>query len=144
MTEARVNLEVVPAVRMVAVLHFQRLAQAIDAVKFILKYQPTAVEIIDAYALQLARANPEASRLVGHFISGDPEAVLMVEFSAATQPRDPGPVPADGSVPGPEVALLSSARSLDSGSPGDCLGSEEERAGPDAGNEGRRQALAFH
>ena len=87
MTEARVNLEVVPAVRMVAVLHFQRLAQAIDAVKFILRQQPTAVEIIDAYALQLARSNPEASRLVGHFISGNPEAVLMVEFSGTTQPE---------------------------------------------------------
>ena len=85
MTEARLSLEVVPAVRMVAVLHFQRLAQAIDAVKFILRHQPTAVEIIDGYALQLARSNPEASRLVGHFISGDPEAVLMVEFSAASQ-----------------------------------------------------------
>ena len=87
MTEARVNLEVVPAVRMIAVLHFQRLVQAIDAVKFILKYEPTAVEIIDDYALQLARSNPEASRLVGHFVSGDPEAVLMVEFSGATQPE---------------------------------------------------------
>ena len=85
MTEARVSLEVVPAARLVAVLHFQRLAQAIDAVKFILRYQPTAVEIIDGYALQLARSNPEASRLVGHFISGDPEAVLMVEFSGASQ-----------------------------------------------------------
>ena len=85
MTEARVSLEVVPAARMVAVLHFQRLAQAIDAVKFILRVQPTAVEIIDGYALQLARSNPEASRLVGHFISGDPEAVLMVEFSGASQ-----------------------------------------------------------
>ena len=83
--EATVNLEVVPAVRMVAVLHFQRLAQAIDAVRFILKYQPTAVEIIDSYGLSLARANPEASRLVGHFVSGEPEAVLMVEFSGSTQ-----------------------------------------------------------
>ena len=87
MTEARVNLEAVPAVRMVAVLHFQRLTQAIDAVKFILRYQPTAVEIIDSYGLELSRSNPEASRLVGHFISGDPEAVLMVEFSGATQPQ---------------------------------------------------------
>ena len=85
MTEARVSLEVVPAVRMVAVLHFQRLAQAIDAVKFILRVQPTAVEIIDGYGLQLAKSNPEASRLVGHFVSGDPEAVLMVEFSGASQ-----------------------------------------------------------
>ena len=86
-TEARVNLEVVPAVQMIAVLHFQRLAQAIDAVKFILTYEPTAVEIIDDYALQLARSNPEASRLVRQFVSGDPEAVLMVEFSGATQPE---------------------------------------------------------
>ncbi len=84
-TEARVNLEVVPAVRMVAVLHFQRLAQAIDAVRFILKYQPTAVEIIDSYGLSLSRSNPEASRLVAQFISGEPEAVLMVEFSGSTQ-----------------------------------------------------------
>ena len=86
-TGAKVNLEEIPAVRMVAVLHFKRLAQAIDAVRFILRYRPTAVEIIDEYGLRLSRSNPEASRLVKHFISGDPEAVLMVEFSGATEAK---------------------------------------------------------
>ena len=86
-TSAKINLEKIPNVRMIAVLHFHTLAQAIDAVQFILRYQPTAVEIIDEYGIRLSKSNPEASRLVKCFLSGDPQAVLMVEFSGATQPE---------------------------------------------------------
>ena len=84
-TEARVNLEVVPSHRMICVLHYDSLITSIDAVKHILRYRPTAVEIIDRYGLELALANPEAARLVKQFVQGDPDAVLMVEFSGHTQ-----------------------------------------------------------
>jgi FAD/FMN-containing dehydrogenase/Fe-S oxidoreductase len=83
-TEAKVNLEEVPLCRMICVLHFDNLKTSIDAVHHILRFNPTAVEIIDRYGLELATANSEASRLVEQFIQGNPEAVLMVEFSGQT------------------------------------------------------------
>ncbi len=83
-TEAKLNLEVIPLCRMICVLHFDTLKTAIDAVRHILRFDPTAVEIIDRYGLELAAANPEAARLVEQFVQGNPEAVLMVEFSGQT------------------------------------------------------------
>ncbi len=80
-TEARLNLEPVPRSRMVAVLHFQDMLEAIRTVPAILEYRPSAVELLDHYGMELARSNPNVSALCREFISGDPQAILLVEFS---------------------------------------------------------------
>ncbi len=80
-TEIKVALEPIPASRMVAVLHFDQLLKAISAVQHLLEHGPSAVEIIDAHGIRLARENPVAAQLCSQFVQGDPEALLIVEFS---------------------------------------------------------------
>ena len=84
-TEAKLNLEPIPPFTALAVLHFQDLIEAIRAVPSILHYQPTAVEILDRYGLELALDNPVVAKLCRSFIQGNPEAVLIVELSADSQ-----------------------------------------------------------
>lgn len=80
-TEARLNLEPIPPERAVAVLHFDDLLTAIASVKDILRYNPSAVEVLDHYGLELAYGNPAVASLCRQFIQGDPQAVLIVEFA---------------------------------------------------------------
>ena len=84
-TEAKLNLEPIPRYTAVSVIHFNHLIRAIDAVPVILGYNPSAVEILDRYGLELARSHPAVATLCAQFIQGDPEAILWVEFSGESQ-----------------------------------------------------------
>ena len=84
-TEAKINLEPIPRYTAVSVIHFNDLIRAIDAVPVILGYDPSAVEILDHYGLELARAQPAVAPLCAQFIQGDPEAILWVEFSGESE-----------------------------------------------------------
>ncbi|MCH8015936.1 MAG: FAD-binding protein [Acidobacteria bacterium] len=84
-TEAKIKLEPLPTYTMVSVIHFDDLLRAIDAVPVILRHKPSAVEILDHYGLELARSNPTVAPLCAQFIQGTPQAILMVEFSGASQ-----------------------------------------------------------
>ncbi len=84
-TEAKLKLEPVPSSTVVSVVHFDDLIRAIEAVPVILRHQPSAVEILDHYGLELTRSNPALSPLCAQFIHGDPQAILMVEFSGDSQ-----------------------------------------------------------
>jgi FAD/FMN-containing dehydrogenase/Fe-S oxidoreductase len=78
--EAKLNLEPIPAARALVVLHFRELLDAIRTVPALLEYDPTAVEILDRYGLDLARGNPAVAGLCREFLHDDPDAILMVEF----------------------------------------------------------------
>jgi len=80
-TEAKVNLVPIPPHTVLAVLHFDNLLEAIRSVQSILQYDPSAVEVLDRYGLELARDNPTVSALCSQFVHGTPDAVLIVEFS---------------------------------------------------------------
>ena len=80
-TEAKLNLEPLPAVRATCVVHFSNLIEAMQAVPVILEQTPSAVEILDHHSLELARGNPVTSGICARFIRGKPQAILMVEFS---------------------------------------------------------------
>ena len=84
-TEAKLNLEPIPRYTAVSVIHFNDLIRAIDAVPVILGYNPSAVEILDHYGLELARSQPAVAPLCAQFIQGDPEAILWVEFSGESE-----------------------------------------------------------
>ena len=58
------------------------LESALDAVQHIVTLDPTAVELMDANVLRLARANPIFRPVVERVFPGNPGAVLVVEFSA--------------------------------------------------------------
>ncbi|GAB4251739.1 MAG: FAD-binding and (Fe-S)-binding domain-containing protein [Acidobacteriota bacterium] len=80
-TRLELNLEPLPAARSMVVLHFSDLLEALRAVPRIVAYSPTAVELLDRYGLGLAAASPHLARQLATFVSGDPAALLIVEFS---------------------------------------------------------------
>jgi len=82
--EVKVRLEPLPKHIAVSVVQFGNLIETIRAVKPILDYGPSAVEIIDRETIELARKNL-ASRPLCTFIEGDPAAVLIVEFFGDTE-----------------------------------------------------------
>src|SRR5579884_1237553 len=80
-TEAEVGLLPRPKVRGLLVPQFATLAAAMDAVAACLEMQPSAVELMDHLLLQPTAQNL-ALRDTMKAIQGQPQAVLMVEFSS--------------------------------------------------------------
>ena len=79
-TEATVRIVPRPAHAVVAVVHFRVLRQALEAIPLILPHKPSAVELIDRMIMNMTRTQPEFARRMT-FVEGDPEAILVVEFS---------------------------------------------------------------
>ncbi|MBL8991328.1 MAG: FAD-binding protein [Phycisphaerae bacterium] len=85
---ARLLLRPVPRAKGLALLAFDSVDAAIDAVIPILATTPSAVELVDDVVIEAARGNIECSRYVDAFPrppgAGDPAAVLYVEYHAAS------------------------------------------------------------
>ncbi len=77
--ELKLNLEPLPKAKSVCVVHYAELLEAIGSVPTILEFGPSAVEILDYNVLDLSRQNLTTQRHC-HFIEGNPEAILIVEF----------------------------------------------------------------
>lgn len=77
--ELKLNLEPLPKYRSVCVVHYAVLLEAIRGVETMLQFNPSAVEILDKVVIGLSRENLTTKRHC-HFIEGDPEAILIVEF----------------------------------------------------------------
>ncbi len=77
--EFKLNLEPLPRHKSVCVVHYHQLLEAIRAVEPMLKFQPSAVEILDNVVVKLSRENL-TTKHHSHFIEGDPAAILIVEF----------------------------------------------------------------
>jgi FAD/FMN-containing dehydrogenase/Fe-S oxidoreductase len=61
------------------VVHHDDLLASLKSVPTILKHQPAAIELVDKLILDGSRDNPAMQRRRG-FLTGDPEAILIVEF----------------------------------------------------------------
>ncbi|MEZ5038862.1 MAG: FAD-linked oxidase C-terminal domain-containing protein [Saprospiraceae bacterium] len=83
-TEAKINLEPLPKHKSVCVVHFADVLEAIEAVKVMLPYEPSAIEILDSTVVELSRSNL-TTRRHAHFIEGHPAAIQIVEFYGNTQ-----------------------------------------------------------
>ena len=83
-TEAKVNLVPVPAKKALAVLHFRDMVGACEATWDILQHKPAAVELIGRMILDRCRASLGFARLT-HFVEGEPDAILVVEFNGETK-----------------------------------------------------------
>jgi FAD/FMN-containing dehydrogenase/Fe-S oxidoreductase len=77
--EANLQLVELPKAKALLVVQFANLLEALAATPTILTHHPSAVEVIDKYILDSTRLNSEASRL-RDFLSGDPDAILIIEF----------------------------------------------------------------
>ncbi|HEY3077964.1 MAG TPA: FAD-binding oxidoreductase, partial [Burkholderiales bacterium] len=75
------KLSRIPARRALGVCHFAKFHSAMDLTQHIVKLAPSAVELVDRTMIGLAREIPAFRRTVDAFIRGDPEAILLVEFS---------------------------------------------------------------
>lgn len=82
-TEAVLNLEPEPRVKVLDIVHFSDLLAAMDALQEILEEQPAAVELIDRMLLDLTRLQPAFARKMT-FVEGNPDALLIVEFFGAS------------------------------------------------------------
>ncbi len=78
-TEAKLALVPNPAYKRLTVLHFDSVAESMEATVAVLELKPAAVELIDSMIIRQATDNLEYSRQMG-FVQGDPEALLLVEF----------------------------------------------------------------
>ncbi len=63
------------------VLHFDDLTVALDSVPRLLEHDPAAIELMGQYFIRIVRDPPRFGPAVRRFISGDPAAVLIVEFA---------------------------------------------------------------
>ena len=79
LTEAELHLVPKPAARGLLVPHFSSLRSALDAVAVCLEFEPSAVELMDAMLIRLARAQRGFQTMMAA-IQGTPDALLMVEF----------------------------------------------------------------
>jgi FAD/FMN-containing dehydrogenase/Fe-S oxidoreductase len=64
-------------------VHFNSIDEALKGNLIALKYKPRASELIDHYILECTKENIEQSKN-RFFVQGDPEAILVIEFSAPT------------------------------------------------------------
>jgi FAD/FMN-containing dehydrogenase/Fe-S oxidoreductase len=85
----RVDLSLVPTppVRRMAALEFGSLLAAAAATPRLLASEPSALELFDRVALDRARAN-DAYRDATGFVRGDPDAVLLIEYSGSAEQVD--------------------------------------------------------
>ncbi len=75
----RLNLVPLPSARALLVFQFDSLEEALEANLVLLQEEPSAIELLDQMLLRLARQQLETARHA-HFIQGDPEAMLVLEF----------------------------------------------------------------
>jgi FAD/FMN-containing dehydrogenase/Fe-S oxidoreductase len=75
------KLSPLPAHRALGVCHFPRFYTAMDLTQHIVKLGPSAVELVDRTMIGLAREIPAFRATVERAIRGEPDAILLVEFS---------------------------------------------------------------
>jgi len=75
------DLQRIPAHRVLGICHFPSFYQAMDSTRHIVKLDPSAVELVDRTMLELSREIPMFRATVERFVKGKPDALLLVEFA---------------------------------------------------------------
>ncbi|MAD13661.1 MAG: lactate dehydrogenase [Pelagibacteraceae bacterium] len=76
----KLKLSPVPKQKVLGVCYFESFAQAMELTKEMVKLKPTTVELLDNNLINLAKKIPIYAESIKKYITGNPEAVLMVEF----------------------------------------------------------------
>jgi len=79
------KLSPLPVNKALGVCHFPTFRKAMEAARHIVELGPTAVELIDKNMIELARDIPVFKSTVNRFVRGEPEALLLTEFSQDNQ-----------------------------------------------------------
>jgi FAD/FMN-containing dehydrogenase/Fe-S oxidoreductase len=75
------KLSPIPPARALGVCHFPKFYTAMQLTQHVVKLGPSAVELVDRTMIDLARGNAAFRKTVDAFIKGEPDAILLVEFS---------------------------------------------------------------
>ena len=80
-TGIELDLQPLPAHRVLGVCHFPAFYQAMAATQHIVALDPSAVELVDRTLVELARDIEAFRPTVERFVRGAPDALLLVEFA---------------------------------------------------------------
>jgi FAD/FMN-containing dehydrogenase/Fe-S oxidoreductase len=83
-TEMKLNLVDLPKHRGVCPVHYHNRMEAIEQVRHLLQFEPSAIELLDHNVIGIAKENP-STKSKSKFIKDDPGAILIVEFFGDTQ-----------------------------------------------------------
>lgn len=77
----QLELQPIPAHKVLGVCHFPNFHQAMDSAQHLVKLDPSAVELVDRTMIDLSREIPMFRATVDRFVQGEPDALLLVEFA---------------------------------------------------------------
>ena len=80
-TEIELDLQPLPAHRVLGVCHFPAFYEAMSATQHIVALDPSAVELVDRTLMELARDIAVFRPAIERFVQGAPDALLLVEFA---------------------------------------------------------------
>ncbi|WP_235185004.1 FAD-binding oxidoreductase, partial [Cupriavidus sp. SK-3] len=75
------KLSPLPQHKVLGVVNFPTFYQAMDMTQHIVKLKPVAVELVDRTMIDLSMENPAFRPVIGQALSGEPQAILLVEFA---------------------------------------------------------------
>ena len=87
-TRLELDLQPIPAHRVLGICHFPTFRRAMEATRDIVGLAPTAVELVDRTMIELARDIALYRPVADRFVRGTPAALLLVEF-AGEDPAEP-------------------------------------------------------
>ncbi len=80
-TALELDLQPVPSKKVLGVCHFPTFRKAMEATKELVTLGPDAVELVDNTILTLSREMPQFAATMAEVVQGDPDCLLLVEFS---------------------------------------------------------------
>ena len=79
--EIELDLQPIPAHRVLGICHFPSFYSAMDSTRKIVELGPSAVELVDRTMIDLSRDIPMFRAVVDRFVQGEPAALLLTEFA---------------------------------------------------------------
>lgn len=80
------TLSALPRAKVLGVVNFPSFHAAMDSAQHIVTLAPSAVELVDRTMIELSRANPAFRPTIEAALIGEPQAILLVEFSGDDKP----------------------------------------------------------
>lgn len=77
----QLELQPIPPHKTLGICHFPTFYAAMESTQHIVELNPSAVELVDRTMIDLARDIPMFKATVDAFVQGEPQALLLVEFS---------------------------------------------------------------
>ncbi len=79
--QVTLKLARLPQHKVLGVVNFPTFYQAMDMTQHIVRLKPVAVELVDRTMIDLSMENPAFRPVIETALSGDPQAILLVEFA---------------------------------------------------------------